>query len=214
LRGGEDTVDTVDLQGTLDLIAAAEKAQVKHFIYTGANSRDMNIPGLPHAKAFCEKALQESDLEYTVLLPTGFLEVWLGMVIGAPLQARQPVTLVGKGDHKHNWVSQRDVAAFAVACVDNPRVKNREIIVGGPASYSWTEIVEATGKCLGFPLPIQYVTPGSPIPLLPPVPQELITGGEMFEDYVDMNQTEQEFGIRLTTLDESIQRMFSGKEAD
>ncbi len=31
--------------------------------------------------------------------------------------AGQPVTLIGAGDHRHNFVSEADVAAFAIAAV-------------------------------------------------------------------------------------------------
>lgn len=210
LRAGEDTLESVDLRGTMSLIDAAKAAGVKHFIYTSLYGADVNLPvPLFKIKATVEKYLESSGLEYTILQPSVFMEIWIGMVVGIPLMARQPVTLAGKGDHKQNFISQGDVAAFAAACVDNPIAKNRSLPVGGPASYTWTEIVQSIGQSMGADLPIQYVPLGSPIPLLPPGIDMMLSGMEMGEIYIDMSQIAPEFGIDLTPLSSYIQNTFA-----
>ena len=89
-----------------------------------------------NVKGACEAALKDSGLEYTILGPAVFMEIWIGMVVGIPLAAGQPITLIGQGDHRHNpFVSEADVAAFALAAVDHPAARNAEIGIGGPASY-------------------------------------------------------------------------------
>jgi NADH dehydrogenase len=208
-RGGDDTLSTVDLQGTLDLIEAARAAGVKRFIYTSAYGSAPNHPvPLFSIKGACEVALEQSGLEYTILEPTVFMEVWIGMVAGLPLTANQPITLIGRGDHHHNFVSEADVAAFAIATVDNPGAANRRVTIGGPASYTWTEIVETIGRTMGFSLPVQYLPIGSQVPLLPDEVGGLLNAMETFETFVDMNETAPAYGITLTTLDEYIQRTF------
>jgi uncharacterized protein YbjT (DUF2867 family) len=47
------------------------------------------------------------------------------------LLAQRPVTLVGKGDQAHMFVSLEDVANFAVAAVENPSAVNQTIQIGG-----------------------------------------------------------------------------------
>ncbi len=210
-RGGKDTLDAVDLKGTLDLIAAAKKAGARRFIYTSAIARNINIPGLPQFKALCENAVKESGMEYTILRPSCLEENWVGQVIGVPFKAHQPVTLMGKGDHKQDLVWNGDVAAYAAASVDNPKAKNREIDIGGSASYTWTEVVGAVEKYLECSLPIQYVPLGSPIPLIHPIYSILMTGAELGESYVDMRQTAAEFGIAVTPLQAGIQKIFGGQ---
>ncbi len=208
LRGGKDTLDAVDLKGTLNLIAAAKKAGVRHFIYTSALARNINIPGLPQFKALCENAVKDSGMEYTILRPSCLEETWVGQVVGVPARVRQPVTLMGKGDHKQNFVWDGDVAAYAVASIDDPRAKNREIDIGGPASYTWTEVVSAAEKYLECSLPVQFVPLGSPLPLLHPIFGILMTGAEMSESYVDMSRTAAEFGIAVTPLEVGMQKIF------
>ena len=208
-RGGDDTVPAVDLHGTLSLIEAAKAAGVKRFIYTSAYG---SVPGHPvplfNIKGTCEAALERSGLEYTILWPAIFMEVWIGMVVGMPLMAQQPITLIGAGDHRHNFVSEADVAAFGIAAVDNPRAANQRIGIGGPASYTWTEIVNAVGGAMGAQLPVRYLPLGSEVPFLPADVGSMLNGSETFETFVDMTETAPAYGIKLTTLDEFIRRTF------
>jgi uncharacterized protein YbjT (DUF2867 family) len=211
-RGGDDTVPAVDLQGTLNLIEAAKAAGVKHFIYTSIYGAAPGHPApLFSIKGTCEAALEESGMAYTILWPDIFMEIWIGMIVGVPLMANQPITLIGRGDHHHNFVSEADVAAFAIAAVDNPRATNQRIGVGGPASYTWTGIVDAVGRSMGTQLPVQYLPAGSALPLLPPVVSELMNGMETFETFIDMTEAAPAYGVTLTTLDEYIQRTFVEK---
>ena len=210
-RGGDDTVPAVDLYGTLSLIEAARAAGVRRFIYTSTYGAAQGHPvPLFGIKGTCEAALEQSGMEHTILWPSIFMEFWIGMVVGMPLMARQPISLIGKGDHRHNFVSEADVAAFAVAAVDNPRAANQRIGIGGPASYSWTEIVQAVSRVMGAQLPVQYLPPGSPAPLLPDEIGGLLNGMETFESFVDMSETAPAYEVKLTTLDDYIRRTFVG----
>jgi len=211
LRGGEDTLESVDLNGTKSLIDAAKAAGVKHFVYTSLVGGDINHPHpLFRAKATCEAHLKGSDMDYTILKPHVFMEVWIGTVVGMPLRARQPITLVGQGDHKQAFVSMADVTAFAAAAVDNPAARNASILIAGPASHSWTEVVETVGRVLGQELPANYVAPGDPVPLIPEGMGAMLAGMEMGETYIDMSETAPTFGVTLTSLDAFAQRFFGG----
>ena len=208
-RWGEDTIETVDLHGMLGLIEAARAAHVKRFIYTSVPGASPEHP-LPlfRIKGTCEAALVKNGMEYTIFQPSVFMEIWIGMLVGMPLQAGQPISLIGKGDHHQNFISEADVAAFEVASVDNPRAANQRISIGGPASYTWTEVVDAVSKGMGTQLPVQYLPPGSTVPLLPPEGSVLANGMETYETFVDMSQTAPTYGVKLTTLDEFIRRTF------
>jgi uncharacterized protein YbjT (DUF2867 family) len=207
-RWGADTVPAVDLQGTLNLIEAATAAGVKHFIYTSFSGATLDHPvPLFRAKAACEAALVASNMEFTILGPAWFMEIWIGMLVGVPLMTGQPISLIGKGDRKHNFIAEADVAAFAIAAVDNPRAANRRIGIGGPGSYTWTEIVDTVRRVAGAPLAVNYLPLGSKVPLLPSEVSALLNGMETFETFVDMHETAPAYGVGLTTLDEFIARM-------
>ena len=208
-RGGADTIESVDLHGMLNLIEAAKAAGVKRFIYTSVPGASLDNPiPLMKIKGTCEAALEKSGMKYTIVQPCVFMEIWIGMVVGMPLMAGQPITLVGQGDHHHNFISEADVAAFELTAVDHPKAANQRFLIGGPASYTWTEIVQAVNKGMGAQLPVQYVPLGSNVPLLPPEAVNLFNGMETYETYADMSELAPAYGMKLTTLDEFIQRTF------
>lgn len=205
-------LEAVDLSGTMNLIDAAKAAGVKQFIYTSANGSDVNSPNpVFKIKALCEQSLKASGLSYTILAPGIFMEIWIGMVVGMPLRAGAPVTLIGKGDHKHSFVAMQDVAAFGSAVVGNPKAVNQTLFIGGPDSYSWTEVVGTVSTAIGQPLPVNYVGFEDAVPLLPPGTPDMLKVMETFESFIDMRQTAAAYGVQLTSLDAFAQRFFGGK---
>ncbi len=211
MRGGDDTFDSVDLHGTKNLIDAAKAAGVRHFVYTSAFDSAPNHPNpLFDAKGQCEVYLKASGLTYTILKPGPFMELWIGVIVGIPLQAGQPVTLVGAGARKQAFVSMADVAAYAVVAVDNPAAQQQEILIAGPTPISWTDVVTTVGAVVGQELPIHYVAPSAPIPLVPPGMGHLLTALEMADSVIDMEKTAATYGIAPTSVD-AFARQFFGK---
>jgi NADH dehydrogenase len=210
MRGGEDTVETVDRQGNRNLIDAARKAKVKQFIFISFIGADLNNPvPLFQAKAKTEVILGKSGMPYTVLAPNYFMESWVGMVVGIPLQARRPITLVGTGQRLHSLISIGDVAAFTIATVGNPAAKNQRLVLGGPEPVSWCGIVDAFGKVLGQNLPVQFVNPGETIPGLPEIVPPVLAGMETYDSPIPMDELARNFGVKQTTLTVFIHRMLN-----
>lgn len=208
MRGGEDTVETVDRRGNRNLIEAAKAAGVKQFIFTSflGASPDNPVP-LFQAKAETERALVDSGMPYTILAPNFFMESWIGMVVGIPLQTHQPVILVGEGKRLHSLISVRDVAAFAVAAVAHPAAMNQRLPLGGPEPLSWCGIVDSFSQVLGTRLPVQFVAPGQAIPGLPEIVPPVLAGMETYDSSIPMEQMASIFGVQQTTLDSFIHGM-------
>src|SRR5688572_30562340 len=117
-RGGDDNVSTVDLEGNAALIDAAKKAGVNHFIFVSAAAVDEASPvPLFAAKARAERHLRETGMNWTIIAPHVFMDVWFPMIIGSALAAGRPVPLVAGGKSRHSFIAVQDVAAFAVASV-------------------------------------------------------------------------------------------------
>lgn len=212
-REAPDTIEAVDLGGTLNLISAAKTAGVRHFIYTSAHGSAPEHPApLFRSKARCEAVLEVSGMDWTVLQPGPLMEVWIGAVVGIPLQAQQPITLVGEANHKHSFVSQADVAAFAVACVENSAAIKQRIPIGGPASYTWGEILAAVEAALGVKLPVNFVSLGGEIPLLPPEAGGMLNAMETYESSIDMRETGPKYGVEPTPLSVYVQRAFGAQD--
>jgi uncharacterized protein YbjT (DUF2867 family) len=88
MRGGADDPQSVDLEGNRNLIEAARNAGVEHFIFVSLLGAAPHNPSpLVQAKAQSESALRESGMEYTILAPTAFMEVWPAIVVCQPSKA-------------------------------------------------------------------------------------------------------------------------------
>jgi len=210
LRGGEDNLQTVDLEGNRNLIDAARAAGVRQFIFTSALGADVNNP-LPifQIKARTEAYLRDSGMPYTILAPNAFMEVWAGMVVGLPLQAGRPVTLVGEGRRLHSFISQGDVAAFAVAAVGHPAAMNQCLYLGGPEAVSWRDVVAAFGRELHCEVPVRFAAPGEPVPSLPESVAGFLASTETFDSVLDTSGLARTFGVQLTPLDSAVRAMLA-----
>ena len=133
-----DSIQTVDDEGQINLVDAAINAGVKHFIYI--SFCELGECPLQTAKRKVEKHLAESGLNYTILQPTYFMEVWLSPVLGFDYPNAK-ASIFGEGKNKVSWIAIKDVASFAVASLDNPAAKNRIIPLGGPEALSQLEVV-------------------------------------------------------------------------
>jgi uncharacterized protein YbjT (DUF2867 family) len=208
-RGGDDTPQTVDLEGNANLIEAAHAAGVKQFVFVSAliARPDHPVPVL-RAKALTEAVLRDSAFAYTIVAANGIADVMFPLVVGYPLSVGKPVTLVGEGRRRHSYIAARDVAAFATAAIDHPAALNRRIEVGGPDALSWRDVVAAYERALGRPIPVQWIPPGELLPDLPPAPglTQLVSGLlaalETFDTPLDMTEVSRTFGVTPTTIDE------------
>ena len=210
-RGGDDTPQTVDLEGNRSLIEAARAAGVRQFIFVSALIASPDHPVLvPRAKAVTEAALRESGLTYTIVAANGIADVMFPLVVGYPLSLGRPVTLVGEGRRRHSYIAARDVAAFAVAAIDHPLALNRRIAIGGPEALSWRDVVAAYEGVLGRSIPVTWIPAGALLPDLPPEPglAELVSGLmaalETFDTPLDMSELARSFGVRPTTIGELV----------
>lgn len=209
IRGGADTFESVDLDGTKNLIDAAVSRGARHLIYTSAAGSDPDHPHpLFRAKGRCEVHLESSGLEYTILQPGVFMEIWIGAIVGIPLKSEQPVTLVEPGSRQQAFVSMADVAAYAVASVDDPNALNQKILIAGPESYSWIQAVENVGRVIGREIPVDFIAPGDPVPLVPEAVGPLLAALEMEDSFIEMGDTSARYGIEPTSLDTFAARFF------
>jgi uncharacterized protein YbjT (DUF2867 family) len=213
-RGGDDNVASVDVAGNLSLIDAARQGGVRQFVFVSAASVDEHHPvPLFAAKARAERHLRESGMEWTILAPHIFMDVWFPMIIGAALAAGQPVPLVAGGQRRHSMIAVDDVAAFAEAVVGHPAAFRQRLTLGGPQPLSWTEIVAQASEITGIPIPTVTIPPGSPIPTLPPPVDQAIgnlaAGLELQDVLLDTTDLARTFGVTLTPAETVLRAMLA-----
>ena len=215
-RGGEDNPESVDWLGTKNLVDAAKAAGVKHFIYIGSLSSDINSPQpILHAKAQVEQYIRESGITFTILRPNWSMDVLVRVAVGLPLLNGSPVTLIGESKRKHSFIAAQDVAAFAVAAIDNPAAQNQSIPIGGPEPVSWLDIVETARRVSNQEISIQYFNPGEPLPGVP-VEAGMVAGGMMafmntFDSPVEMEAVASTYGVALTSMERFLRGMLNAR---
>ena len=198
-----DSIQTVDDEGQFNLVDAAINAGVKHFIYV--SFCELGECPLQTAKRKVEKHLAESSLNYTILQPTYFMEVWLSPVLGFDYPNAK-ANIFGEGKNKVSWIAIKDVASFAVDSLDNPAAKNRIIQLGGPEALSPLEVVNIFETTKGKKFELQFVPEealkaqrdGAQDPLSESF--STLTLGVVNGSEIDMKSTLDDFLIQLTSV--------------
>ena len=137
---GGPSIREADEEGMAALIDAAETARVDRFVYLSFAGLDAAIgTPLERAKLAIERRLGASSLRAVVVRPDAFQDIHLSPLARFDIAAGK-VSVIGKGDTKHRWVSTDDVAALVAAVAveaDPPAL----VEFGGPEALSKNEAV-------------------------------------------------------------------------
>jgi uncharacterized protein YbjT (DUF2867 family) len=200
-RSGTDTVATVDDDGNHNLISAAAEAGVRRFVFVSILGSDLNSPSpLLRAKALTEERLRASGMTFTILQPDVYVDLLVASVVAGPVLRGQPVVLVGEGRRRHSFVAMQDVAAYAVAMLDDPAAANQTIPIGGPEPRSLRDVVEMAEHEIGHTIDIQSIGFGEPVPGLPDVGNSVMTALELYDSPIDMREANARYGVQATSL--------------
>ena len=200
-RRTDDTPENVDALGTMNLVNAAREAGVRRFVYVSTLGAvpDSPVPAF-RAKAAAEAHLARSGMDYVILQPDAFMDVWFGMLIEGPVAAGSPVTLVGESKGRHSFIAEADVAKFAAGAARRPGAQHATLPLGGPEAITFADAARAYGAALGKTIPIRSVPPGSPLPGLPGIVSGIAAAFEGYDSIVPMQEMSVTYGVSLTTV--------------
>jgi NADH dehydrogenase len=134
------TLNAVDRAGQLRLLDVARASGVASYVYVSLSPNLRSSAPLVRYKRQVERAVRTSRLRWTILQPTAFMEVWLGPTLGwDPVAGR--ATVVGSGNVRVPWISIGDVAEHAVRALDDPRLTDCDVPLGGPEALSANEVL-------------------------------------------------------------------------
>lgn len=154
-RQDGDSIASVDHQGQLDLIDAAEAAGASRFVLTSFPHAEFDFP-LQDAKRAVEERLRRGRMAAVILQPTCYMEIWLSPALGFD-PANSGARIFGTGQNKLSWISFLDVAACAAAAARSAESAAVPIKLGGPDAMSPLEVVRAAERILGKPCSVEHV---------------------------------------------------------
>lgn len=154
---GGDGPRSVDFEGNANLIEAAEAAGVKHFVLVSIHGAGSEHPmELYRAKFMAEQRLRESRLEWTIIRPTVFKELWSG-IVGDPLLKSGKALVFGRGENPINFVSVDDIARFIEKAVLDRDLRGRTLEVGGPENLTMNRLVEIVAQSHGLQAKARHI---------------------------------------------------------
>lgn len=138
----------VDRDGQLSLVDAARRHGVGHFTFVSVSPNFGDRSPLIRYKREVESAIRASGMHWTILQPTVFMEIWLGPALGWNPSTSQ-ASIFGGGNVPLQWVSAVDVARYAVASLHEPRLRDRDVPLGGPDALSPNAVLEMFERISG-----------------------------------------------------------------
>ncbi|MBW2961047.1 SDR family oxidoreductase [Mesonia aestuariivivens] len=146
-------------QQHLNVVEAAEKAGVKHVIYTSFGRKDEseNSPIYLVAKGHlaAENALKSANLDYTVLKHNLYMEV-IPLFAGENLLESKTIFLPAE-EGKTGFMARKDMAKIAAKILTNSGHENKFYEVSGTKAYTFTEVAQLISEVSGKE--INYVSP-------------------------------------------------------
>ena len=139
----------VDYQANLNLLAAAQNAGVRHFIFVSVirGPEMAQLSPIAAAREKVAQAVRESGMDYTIFAPTGFFNDMAEFFIAA--QRRGVIRLFGDGAGRINPLSALDFGEEVVKAILKPELRNSMRSVGGCETFSHREIAELAFQVLG-----------------------------------------------------------------
>jgi uncharacterized protein YbjT (DUF2867 family) len=152
-----DGLRRVDLEGTLAVIEAAERAGVQRFVYTSYSGNLRFESLLETAKRTCEDRLLKGEMQAIILRPSYFMEMWLSPALGFDPE-KGSARIYGSGDAKATYISAFDVAEFAAAAAIKKTDKRQTILeMGGPEAVSQLDAVGIFEQALQKRIAVEHV---------------------------------------------------------
>ena len=204
-RQSGDSIESVDDTGQVHLVEAAKSAGIDRFIFVSfRRPTGISFP-LGDAKAHVEHAIR--DLNFTTIQASWFMEVWLSPALGFDY-SNASARIYGSGTSPVSWVSFPDVAEMCVLALRHPAAERRTIEFGGPDALSPIQVVARFEQIGGTPFKLEYIPDEALLAQFDGATDSLqksfaaLMLAYSSGDAINMASTQQEFGIKLTTIDQ------------
>jgi uncharacterized protein YbjT (DUF2867 family) len=152
----------VDYEGNLNLIRAAESAGVQRFVLVSMYGAAADHPmELARMKYRAEEALRASRLDWVIVRPNAFMELW-AEIAGGPIIKDGKATVFGRGDNPINFNSANDVARFIELALFDPGLSRTILAVGGPENLTFNQLIGQIERAAGRKAVVKHI----PVPMM------------------------------------------------
>lgn len=187
-KGGQ-TYESVNYQGTVNMVDAALAAGVKRFINISQNGADASLPyRFLASKGKAQDYVAASALDWTAIRPSAifgpqdeFFNTFARLVRLTPIA----FPLIGGGKAEFQPVSVYDVAEATVRSLGDDATIEQEFTVGGPEVLTLAEIEKRVIETLGT----RRIMVNAPVGLLRPavvVMQNVLPGSPVSTSLLDL----------------------------
>jgi uncharacterized protein YbjT (DUF2867 family) len=222
IKGSRTDFERIMVQGTRNVVAAAQEAGVRRFVLASALGLDeRSRAAVPYfgAKWEMERAVEASGLEHVIFRPSfifgkdgGVLPTFVRLARFAPV-----TPIVGTGTQRLQPIWVEDVAAYYAASIDLSAAANRTFELGGPDAPTWNEFWDRLKRVVGSRRPSIHLPVGlmraqaALTERLPgaPVTRDQLTMLELGDNVVMDPTAVEVFGLPLVPLDEQLRRAAS-----
>ncbi len=144
---GRRSFAEVDERANLNLLAEAQRAGVRRFVYVGVYTEPVYAhTAYVSAHSRVEQALRDSGLETGFIRTTGVFGALLELL---PMARKGPVPVIGDGSATTNPIHERDVAEAVLRAIE--AAGSSDVEVGGPETLTRRQIAEAAFAALSLP---------------------------------------------------------------
>ena len=129
--GAPNDAWAVDYRAHLNVLEAAQRADVTHFVLLSAICVQKPLLAFQSAKLATEAALIGSGMRYSIVRPTAFFKSLSGQI--DRVRKGRPYLIFGDGRLTAcKPISDRDLAEYIASCLENESRWNRILPIGGP----------------------------------------------------------------------------------
>ena len=219
-QGRDEQFRRVMVDGTRDLLAAAEQAGVRRFVHMsalGTSEETKDLVPYFRAKWETEQLVRASGLPHVIFRPSFIFGPDGGILPTFVKLARlTPVTpIVGSGRQRIQPIWVDDVAAYFAEAATRDDVADRLFELGGPDVVSWNEFWTELKRVRGMRRPSIHV----PVALMKvnaliterlpgniPLTRDLLKMLEHGDNVATNDEAVQTFQLPLVPLDEQLRR--------
>ena len=141
LGRSRQSIELIDVRGHITLIDACIDSSVQRFVYVSALGASHSHPSeFWRAKARTEDHLKASGMEYVILRPGAFMDLYAHDMIGAAVLRGKTVFLLDSGRTPRNMISVADVADAVVKALSGSNLAGQTLEIGAPENLTAREV--------------------------------------------------------------------------